>query len=444
MTIPIAYWAPSQATIAQVETYTFTAPNAPGNTYTATENGKSVTYTSIAGDTAASVATALFQLLNQTSNIPAEMQEIQFANPSAGVMTATAREAGTPFANVLGTTKGLVMSTGGGLTNGIATVHTQPNQSPSDVSDPLNWLRVMPPGTPVNSLPQGDDLMVVANSSVPMRWNLDQLAGVQVSGYQRQQSMTGDIGLPVINPNGYYEWRAPYLVLSGPAGGALQMILGEGAGTGKTNESYNVGNQLTELTVLGGGTVNFISEVTTSGSSFSSSSGSSFNTINLLGGVTLNAAMNIGEVANLGNCLVGGSATLNVGAGVEWVPGATLTVNGASASLGSAPTTIVSAGGSITVVTDGLTWTSITAQLGSTLTWLSGGTIDNIVLTTNSILDKSGDARPLTIIDSTVDGNTCSINDPLNVITYTNPTTVTLQTTAGPFKFTGPRTVKVV
>ena len=149
-----AYWAPNQASVAQVEIYTFTGPSGIGNTYNATINGKTVTYSSIAGDTATTVATGLFNVLNQSSNVAAELTEIQFANPSAGVVTATAKVAGTPFANVPGTTLGLVLSTGNGLSNGITTAHTQANQSPSDVNDPQNWLRVTPPAPGSGAIPR--------------------------------------------------------------------------------------------------------------------------------------------------------------------------------------------------------------------------------------------------------------------------------------------------
>src|SRR5688572_16589275 len=93
------YWAPNQAAVAQVVTYTFTAPSGVGNHYVATINGKSVTYASVSGDTAALAATGLFNLLNATTGIAAEFTEITFTNPSDGVLVATARTPGVPFAN---------------------------------------------------------------------------------------------------------------------------------------------------------------------------------------------------------------------------------------------------------------------------------------------------------------------------------------------------------
>jgi hypothetical protein len=437
------YWSPNQASVAQVESYTFSAPNNVGNTYNAAINGKTVTYASVSGDTAATAATALYNLLNQSSSIPTELNEIQFANPSSATVTATAKVPGVPFANVPGTSLGLVLSTGNGLTNGITTTHTTPNSSPSDINDLQNWVRVTPPAPGVRQLPQSGDLMVIANTSVALLWNLDQLASVQLgSPFIRWQSFTGTIGLPENNPNGYAEWRATYFKIGGPLGsvpaGGLQMVLGQGStGSGPTRERYNAGSNLVTLTVLAAGQaqdeygVRFLGVHTQ-------------NTVTLLGGVSLGVAMLTGEIANLSDVTVDGSATLGIGLGVAWTSGSELTMLGGSAILNSAPPTLALANGAqATIATDQLTWPAITAQNGCAMTWLAGGIITSLTLSTSSTLDKSQDARQLTITNSTIDGDTCSVNDPLNAIVWTNATTVKQQVTSGPFLFTGPRTVKV-
>lgn len=443
-----AMWAPNQAAIAQVETYTFTAPSGVGNTYNATINGKTVTYTSVSGDTAATAAAGLYALL-AASDIP-ELGEITFANPSTAVVTATASVAGTPFANVTinGVSgQGLVLSTGNGLANGIATVHTQANSSPSDVYDPQNWLRVNLSATPpskVRQLPQNGDDVVVANTGVPMLWNLDRLDTVQFASYQRWQSFTGTIGLPENNPNGYTEWRATYLRFSGPQGsvpaGGLTMVLGydSGGGSGPSRERYDAGSQQVTLNILAAGSpadeygVRFLGQHTA-------------NTFTLLGGVSLGVAMLPGEKANLTTSSLDGGATLGIGPNVTWTAGSTLTMLGGSAVLNSAPATLAASNGAqVRVTTDGLTWAAITAQGGTSLTFLAGGTITALTLTTGSVLDKSGDIRALTITNSTIDGDTCQVIDPLNTITFTNATSVKQRVTSGPFVFTGTRTVRVL
>lgn len=439
--MPTAYWSPNQAAVKQVVTYTFTAPTSVGNTYNATINGKTVTYTSIAANTAALVATGLFNLLNTTVGIAAEFTEIDWANPSDGKVTATAKIAGTPFANVPGTSAGLVLSTGNGLANGITTVNTTANASPSDVNDPQNWLRVTTPAPGVRALPVNGDDVDVRNSSVPMLWNLGQLAAVQFQTYTRWQSMTGDIGLPENNPGGYNEWRETYFKFVGPQGsvpsGGLVMVLGQGEGTGPSRERYNTQSQPTTLNILATGqaadeyAVRFLGVHTA-------------NTFTLLGGTSLGVAMLSGEIASLSSSTVDGNSSIGIGPGVTWTPASTLTMYGGSAIMHAAPATLaLNNGAQVTVAKDALTWTTITARGSSSITMLAGGTITTLTMETGSTLDKTADLRALTITNSTIDGDTCFFDDPLNTITFTNATSVKQQVTSGPFKFTGTKTVKV-
>lgn len=438
-----ALWAPNQAAIKQVETYTFSAPNSVGNTYIATINGKSVTYSSVSGDTATTVATALYELLNEQDSIAAEFTEIEWANPSDGVITATAKVAGTPFANVPGTSLGLVLSTGNGLSNGISTAHTTANASPSDINDAQNWLRVTAPAPGVRQLPQHGDDVVIANTSIPMLWNLDQLASVRFNTFTRYQTFEGTIGLPDNNPGGYTEWRATYFKITGPAGsvpaGGLQMVLGfdTGSGSGPTLERYDTQSQPTTLVILASGSAGDEYGVRWKGVH-------SANTFRLLGGVSLGIAMVPGEIATLSSCSMGDGSRLGLGAGVTWTAGSTLTMISGSAILNSAPATLTLENGArVEIATDSLTWATITARGGSSIIPVAGGTITNLTLETGSSLDKSSDSRALTITNSTIDGDSCIVNDPLNAITWTNATTVKQRVANGPFRFTGTRTVKV-
>lgn len=433
------YWLPNQSAIAQVETYTFTAPGSIGNTYVATINGKSITYTSVSGDTAATAATALLALL-QASTIP-ELSEITFANPSDGVLTATASTPGTPFANVPGTSDGLVLSTGNGLVNGITTVHTQANKSPSDINDAQNWMRYNMSTTPPaksRALPQNGDNVVLANSTVPMLWNLDQLKLIQFNTFQRWLSMTGQIGLPETNSNGYTEWRAKHFWFDGPQGsvpsGGLDMVIGYNDGSNGSSpplERYNVQSSKATLTVLYANQIDFLGVHTQ-------------NSFTALNSSTLNIASNPGEISNL-NSSTNAGATVSIGSGVTWTSGSTFTVRGGTVLMGSAPSTQLDLYNNAQAVflTDALTWANIQAQGNCTLTWLCGGTVTTLVMSNGCTLDKSGDARSLTITNSTIDGDTCQFIDPLNAITWTNATTVKQQSLSGPFQFTGQRTVKV-
>lgn len=448
-----SYWNPNQTAQAQVETYTFTAPNAVGNTYNATINGKTVTYASVSGDTAATVATAMFSLLNTQTNVPPELTEITFTNPSDGVIVATASTPGVPFANVTidGVTgQGLVMSTGNGLSNGITTAHTKPNKSPSDVTDPQNWVRANLATTPpalTRAIPQTGDDVVVSGTSVPMLWNLDGLATVQFNTYTRWQSMSGAIGLPPDNAGGYAEWRACNFKFSGPTGsapaGGLPILLGYGPGSGPSLERYDMQSSRYTCRAVGAGSPSGQYGIYLYG----------YHTDNVIvaeNGVSVAVAIAPGETAKLNSVTTDGNSTVAIGAGVTWATNifgtaASCVAYGGTLVLNSQPPTLsLNNGAQATFPTDGLTWPSITAQGGCNLTWLAGGVITSLVMTNGCNFDKSQDARGLVITNSTIDGDTCQIIDPLNAITYTNATTVKQQVSSGPFVFTGTRTVKVV
>ncbi len=77
------------------------------------------------------------------------------------------------------------------------------------------------------------------------------------------------------------------------------------------------------------------------------------------------------------------------------------------------------------------------------MNWLCGGIITTLTMSQGCSLDKANDMRTLTITNHTIDGDTCFFNDPLNVITFTNAGSVKQSVAAGPYRFTGTRTVKV-
>lgn len=451
-----AFWSPNQASIAQVETYTFTAPSSAGNTYTATINGKSVTYTANSTDglTAAAAATGLYNLLNASTSITPELLEIQFSNTTSGVVTATARTPGVPFANVTvnGVSgQGLVLSTGNGLANGITTTHTTANASPSDVFDPLNWLRVTGSASGIRGIPVNGDDVIVGNSNVPLLWNLDRLVAVLFNTYTRWQSFTATIGLPENNPNGYAEWRATYFKFGGPTGstpaGGLTMVLGyestpAAQGSGPTRERYDLGSSRFTAQILNAGSAEDEYGVRLLGVHTD-------NVVNVVGPVSVAVAMLAGENSKLNSVTLNSGGTLGVGSGVTFstnIFGTTssVTMYGGTALLNSAPALLtLNNGAQVNISTDALTWASITANGGSFINALAGGTITSLTLTNGSSLDKSQDGRALTITNSTLDGDSCFINDPLNSVSFTNATTVKQQVASGPIRFTGTRTIKL-
>lgn len=436
-------WASNAQNTAQVETATVTAV-AAGGVLTATINGKTISYTCTGADTTTTAAAAWFALLNQVQSTPPEFGEITWTNPSAGVVVATAGTPGTPFAGMTG---GLVFSAAGGAA--VTQTHTTPNSSESDVANAANWRR-----NGVVGLPQDNDDLVVSDSDVPLLWNLDALKNVRLNSYTRWQSMTGAIGLPRLNPLGYYEFRPTYFQFSGGsgtsssspspspsagAGSVLNMILGVGAGNGPTRERYNVSGQQTNLTALAAGAAADSYSICFLGTNQA-------NTLSVVG-TSVGLAMVPGEVANLITATVDGGGLIALGPGCTMT--GTFTATGGQALLnGCAPAVVVAQAGSQIVQTTvaanpKLTFPSVTSIGGSRLTWLSGSDITALVLQTSSVLDKSKDLRPMVIGTLTMDVDTCQVLDPNGVATITNPVLTRNALQSGPLVMGVGRTIKI-
>lgn len=405
----IVFWSPSQLATAQVETITLASVN-PGAVITVTvgiaPNTATISYTAGTNNTTTEAAALQALLANATDP---RFQEIGFV-ASTNTIICTAVTAGTPHT--------LAVAQQGGASISIAV--TTPNTSPNDVADPANWNR-----NGVQQLPQNGDTVIVAESAVGMWWNLSALAAVQFATYTRWQTMSGTIGLPEVNAAGYTEYRPTYFQFSGPPGGVLQMVLGQGqTGGGPGRERYNVGNQKTTLTLVASGTPLDDYAVRFLGSNV-------LNVLNVFGS-SLGVAMLPGETASIASAIVLNGASLALGPQVT-ITGA-LQVNGASAVLMCAPGSVLAQAGSSIVVQSagGLTYPSITAKQGSQVSWLSDGNVTNLVLQTGSVFDKSADARPITVSTSVQDGDTTVVSDPWSAISWGSKITFTNAVQSGP------------
>lgn len=406
------FWNPNAAAISEVDTLTVTAV-ASGGVLSAIINGKAVTYTCTVSDTTATAAAAWQAILANTALVPPEFSEATWTVNGA-VITSTANTPGTPFT--------LTSSGAGGatVTHAVAIA----NVSPSDVNNPANWLRAGSPAIPVN----GDDV-IVANSSVPLLWNLSALAAVTFNSFTRDQSFTATIGLPQQNPNGYIEYRPTYFAFSG-ANTPTSMILGTGqVGGGPSRERYSLGSALFAVTILNSGSPADTYAVCILGTNAG-------NTVTLQN-TSLGVAMAPGEASSLATVSVDGGGAIAIGTGVTF--SGNLTVVNASAAIYCAIGGFIYAQQGAQVVVGSLTQTysSVQAIGGSYVLWLSDSTITSLVLHTSSSFDKSQDLRTITVTNSIIDGDTCQVNDPNNAITYTNPTVVNNVINSGPF-LTGP------
>lgn len=432
-------WFPNSVVTAQVDQLQGGGTPAAGNVITATVGasatsaGKAVSYTLTASDTIATAISTLQAALAAAGPAIPEFSEITFAvsAASANNLNCTASVPGTPFTLSAGPTSGPGMT--------LTRVPVIANSSPSDVANPANYLR-----NGVQTLPQNGDTLVAAATGVPMLWNLGALAAVQLADYQRYQSMQGQIGLPRVNPLGYFEYRPTRLQLnktssSSPSGSpgpsALTAELGLGnTGSGPPLERYDFGAAQCAWTVLDSGSPSgdFAVDILNT---------SPLSALTLVK-TSVGWAYYPGEVGNLSTATVDGGASLSLGAGVSM--SGTLTVTQGSAFLQCAPgAVLLQQGSQLTVGSIGLNYPSITLRDGSTLTWLSNSGILNILMSDGSTLDKSQDVRPMAIAGGQMDGD-CVIIDPHNAISYAAPgLLVATPAQSGPFLFSAGRKVYV-
>lgn len=214
--------------VAQIDTLT-PANVEVGDVFTATINGKSITFTAAAA-TVANVTAGIVAAWN-ASTIP-EFVEVT-ASDSTTHVTLTADTAGVPFTVTSSSTgDGAPADT---FTQATSTAATGPNHW--DEAD--NWVGGV---APVNA----DDVYLV-DCDVDILYGIDQNA-VALTSLNISMSFTGKIGLPRENANGYYEYRETYLKIS-----ATTANLGYGEGAGSQRVKLNTGTVQTALNILDSG-----------------------------------------------------------------------------------------------------------------------------------------------------------------------------------------------
>jgi hypothetical protein len=422
----------NQALVAQVLNLPVTAV-ALGGTIAVTINTKVVSYTCVSGETLASAAANLAALL-AACQFP-EFLESTWAQSTttANIVTVTANTPGTPIYSTRGW--GVSVSATGGAA--ISLVQVQPNLSPSDIADPLNWLR-----NGVNALPQNGDNFIISNTDVPLLWNLDQFP---VPGsFTRWQDFTGTIGLPENNPSGYVEYRPTYLSCVGQTSSSsssspsnqIVAIIGQGTiGSGPTRERYNFGSNPVKWVVNAAGSPEDDYAVRILGTNAA--------TTLQVTGVTVGVGMLPGESAAFATAVVDGSGALDVGQNVT--VGQSVSLFGATLNLYCAcPVVSAQQSAQVTVLSTQLAYPSFTMMTGSTLVWNSDSNVTVLALQNGSTMDCSQDVRPFTIGTLTIDADTCQVNDPNNRTQWTNAVVLNQQVTSGPFVFGSGRAIKVV
>lgn len=399
-------------------TITITAV-AAGGTLSAILNGKTLTYTVVTGDTTTTAAAALAALL--TAGTVPEYGPLTISQ-SAAVITFTGPADGRPFAGMTG---GLTSSASGGTTT-LSQATTVAGSSPSDVGLAANWNRA---GSA--ALPQNGDDVILGNTAVPILYNLTALAAVLLNSYTRRQDFTGTVGLPENNPQGYVEYLPTYLQL-GSNVAALPIVLGSGVtGTGPGRERYDLQTYKYRADALAAGSALDDYAIRLLGT----------NTANVVrvGATSVGVATLPGETANLDNLSsVGPGGTLALGPGVTVTALGVLTCQGGTLTSAAVfgGTFAVTGGGTLTVQAASGTQATVSAEDGSSVLWESGASITTWSLYTGAVFVKS-DPRPMTITNSSMDGDTTQVQDPWNAITWSNATVLRNAVKAGPF-LTGP------
>jgi len=171
------YWEGQAEAVAQVHTGSIDSVDGTpaNNTFTVTIGGVAI---SQVGDTdVATTAAALVVLLNASTH--PYFSAITWTNPSAGNIVGTADTAGVPFVAAL-------TETGAGTGAVTDFAETTASSGPNHWGTAANWSGG---AVPVNS-----DVVIIADSSVSICWDLDQ-SSVSLTSLRIDKSFLGTIGL---------------------------------------------------------------------------------------------------------------------------------------------------------------------------------------------------------------------------------------------------------
>jgi hypothetical protein len=361
---------------------------ADGQTYSATMNGKTLSYTSISGDTNDTVTASLLAILTNNAATPPEFQEAGYAVNDAfpDTIVMTAGNAGIP----------LDITTGATGTGTFVTTTTQPATGPSFWDEPANWS--------TGTVPVTGDSVYIRNSNTNILYGINQ-SGVTLALMDVDASHTGKIGNPDNNPLGYAEYRDTFLSL-----GVTTAFVGRGYGTGPGRFRWNAGSVQTTLGMYSTGTPDdgIVAAIDFVGTHAS-------NVLNAQKG-TFAVGLKPGVASTI--------LTMNVGSKDNQNSDVTI-YSGYNVTFG----TLNMAGGSVDIW-NGLTTANITAgtlncnkgAFGTinnegTVNYDTAGTLGTYVGGTNSSIDCSRIVAARAITTATLEANS-SFNDPAKTVTF--------------------------
>lgn len=384
-------WRGDAPAVAQVTTIAVTGAWATNDTATLTVNGKSITFTVAATQTAAAVVAGLVAAWN-ASTIP-EFAEIT-ASGSTSPITLTADTAGAPF------TVSQSESTAGDGALGSPTEATAAT-GPNFWSNAANWSGA---AVPVDS----DDVYIDEGSS-DIKYGLAQSA-VTLTSLTIGQKYTGRIGLPVLNSDGttsYFEYRATYLAIS-----ATTVTIGTDDGAGSGRIKLDTGSNACTLNLLNSG-----NSAEQGRAAVIWKGANASNAINVTKG-TLDVAPFPGETATLPALRVGfrdnprGDATVRSYSGVTLT---TITQSGGSLQIDGAVTTVNQTGGELIVLNGNVTTLNVD---GGECRYRGAGTIATARVGSKALLDFTQNLRSRTITNQVPMYRQAKLYDDAGTVTF--------------------------
>jgi len=393
-------WRGDAPAIKQVDTLT-PANVEIGDIFTATINGKSISFTATAA-TVANVTAGLADAINDNDDSIPEFSEVT-ATDDTTLVTVTADGAGKPFTMTASATDG-----GGTDTQTLSQATSTSATGPNHWSEADNW--------DGGSVPVNSDDVYIDQGSSDILYGLDQSA-VTLTSLSITQNYTGKIGLPEVNGddpgNVYFEYRDTYLKIK-----STTVTIGSGDGNGSGRIKLDGSTAQTTLNVLNSGQAAEagIPSILWKGTHAS-------NVANIMRG-SVGAAFFSGETATVATLRVGyvenpaGDSRVVCGAGVTLT---NVDQSGGTLKIDSATTTFDQTDGQSTILSGAHAELNID---GGSCFYRSTGTITTARVGGGAELDFGRDMRSRTVTNCELHARGTML-DPFKTATFTNGIDVT-------------------
>lgn len=235
-------WAGDVVAVAQVDTLTVGGTVEADDLFLITIGGKILSVT--AGDTDVDTVAATIATAFEASTEPEFVEVAAVASGSGGTLTLTSNTEGKPFTATVSTTEA-----GGGAADDqtFVSASTTANDGPN-VWSANNFIDQSDGSR--GTLPGAGDTVLIEDSNVDIKFNLDQSGAGADLTEQIFASYTGQIGLPEVNSDGtaYTEYRPRELHLDTDT-----LKIGEGAGNGSPKLRFKTSEVISTLTVFSTG-----------------------------------------------------------------------------------------------------------------------------------------------------------------------------------------------